>query len=210
MVPTAYDPITLNHWLWFKYRCHECAPEEFQHLFENVMKRARPEFIQIKPYGNIGDRKCDGLFHADGTVFQVYSPDELRQADLQAKIDEDCAGAVEHWQDSLKTWVFVYNVRRGLPPDIPGTLDQQRRKFPRLTIDHLSSDGLWELARGLSLQQRAEVLGAPAGYEYLFLASGATGADIDRATEEGRFVLVQDLMSPINLRDVAQALAPGK
>ena len=147
MTSTGYDPITLNHWLWFKYQCHESSPADFQRLFENIIKRARPEFMQIRPYGNIGDRKCDGLFQAAGTVFQVYSPDELKQAELQAKIEEDCDGAVDHWKSSLKKWVFVYNARRGLPPDIPATLEKQKLKYPSITIDHISSDNLWEMAR---------------------------------------------------------------
>ena len=45
MIPTGYDAITLNHWLWFKYQCHENSPTDFQPRFENVIKRARPEFI---------------------------------------------------------------------------------------------------------------------------------------------------------------------
>jgi hypothetical protein len=73
----AYDPVTLVHWLWWKLRCHEGSAEDFQKLFESVIKRAHPEFMQIRPYGNIGDRKCDGLFFDGGAVFQVYSPDEL-------------------------------------------------------------------------------------------------------------------------------------
>ena len=93
--PNGYDPITLVHWLWWKLRCHEGSAEDFQKLFENVIKRAHPEFMQIRPYGNIGDRKCDGLFFEDGVVFQVYSPDELKQAEVQAKIEEDLAGAVD-------------------------------------------------------------------------------------------------------------------
>jgi hypothetical protein len=210
MIPAGYDPITLNHWLWFKYQCHESSPADFQRLFENVIKRSRPEFMQIRPYGNIGDRKCDGLFHVDGTVFQVYSPDELKQAELQAKIEEDCEGAVAHWKAGLKNWVFVYNARRGLPPDIPATLDKQKAKHPTLTIDHISSDKLWEMARGLTVQQRSEVLGAPNGYEHLFFAQGASGKEIEQALAEGRFVLVQDIMSPVNLRDVATAMEPRR
>jgi hypothetical protein len=210
MVPGGYDPITLNHWLWFKYQCHEGSPTDFQRLFENVIKRTRPEFVQIRPYGNIGDRKCDGLFHVDGTVFQVYSPDELKQAELQAKIEEDLDGAVAHWKDALKNWVFVYNARRGLPPDIPGELERQRARHPRVAIDHISSDKLWEMARGLTLQQRSEILGAPNGYEHLFLALGSNSAEVEQALAEGRFVLVHDLMSPINLRDVAKAMEPSR
>jgi hypothetical protein len=207
MVPVGYDPITLNHWLWFKYQCHESSPADFQRLFENVIKRARPEFMQIRSYGNIGDRKCDGLFYVDGTVFQVYSPDEMKQAELQAKIEEDFEGAIAHWQASLKNWIFVYNVRRGLPPDVPVTLAEQTAKHPDVAIDHISSDRLWEMARGLTLQQRAEVLGAPSGYEHLFFSPQANEKEIELALE-GRFVLVQDLMSPVNLRDVAGAMEP--
>lgn len=51
--------------------------------------------------------------------FQVYSPDELTQAELITKIEEDLAGAVKHWKGTLKELVFVYNVRRGLPRIFP-------------------------------------------------------------------------------------------
>ena len=94
MIPTSYDPITLNHWLWFKYQCHDCSPADFQRLFENVIKRVRPQFIAIKPYGNIGDRKCDGLFYADGASLPgLLAGRTLKQAELESKIKEDLDGA---------------------------------------------------------------------------------------------------------------------
>ena len=209
-LPQGFDPVTLNHWLWYKYRCHECAPAEFQNLFQEIIKRARPEFIQIRPYGNIGDRKCDGLFYVEdqSTIFQVYAPDELKQAELETKIHEDLDGAVAHWQESINAWTFVYNVRRGLPPDIPKVLEHKRRQYPSLALDHWSSDYLWEMARDLSLQQRCEILGAPVGYEHLFLGVGCH--DLQQYLERSWFVIVQDLMSPINLKDVTQALLPNQ
>jgi hypothetical protein len=85
ITPAGYDPVTLYHWLWWKHRCHEGSPDDFQRLFEAVMKRAKPEFMQIRPYGKIGDRKCDGLYFQEGVVFQVYSPDELKQSEVQAR-----------------------------------------------------------------------------------------------------------------------------
>jgi len=210
MAPSGFDPITLNHWLWYKHQCHECSPADFQRLFEDIIKRARPEFIAIKPYGNIGDRKCDGLFFVDGIVFQVYSPDELTQAKVIAKIKEDLEGAANHWKGTLKKWVFVYNVRRGLPPDIPAVLQLQKKKYKKITLDHMSSDMLWEMARGLTLQQRAEVLGAPLGYDHLFLAPNVMPEDATRAVANGRFVLIHNTMSPINLKAVSDALAPAQ
>jgi hypothetical protein len=208
-LPAGYDPVTLNHWLWWKLRCHEGAPEDFQRLFEDVVKRAQPAFMQIRPYGNIGDRKCDGLYFHEGVVFQVYSPDELKQSEVQAKIEEDLAGAVQHWKGrGLKKWVFVYNSRRGLAPDIPGTLSEQKAKYPWLEIDHLSGDALWEMARGLSLQQRAEILGAPTGYEHLFALPASTSSETVEQLRRGHFVVIHDVLSPINVQAVVDALRP--
>jgi hypothetical protein len=209
--PAGFDAVTLNHWLWWKLRCHEGSPEDFQKLFEEVIKRARPEFMQIRPYGNIGDRKCDGLFYSDGVVFQVYSPDELKQADVQAKIEEDLRGAYEHWKDKgLTEWIFVYNCRRGLPPDVPGTLRTQEKKYPTIKLGHMSSDALWEMARGLPLQQRSEILGAPIGYEHLFLLPGDVSGDAVEAIRKGHFVVVHDVMSPINIQTALAALEPAR
>lgn len=211
-VPTGYDPVTLNHWLWFKYQCHECSPNDFQRLFENILKRARPEFMQIRPYGNIGDRKCDGLLFSEEefTIFQVYSPDELKQAEVIEKIDEDLDGAMLHWGESLKNWVFVYNARRGLPPDIPRTLQEKQSKYPTVSLGQLSSDELWEMARGLSLQQRSEILGAPTGYEHLFFSTSLEEGELRERLKTDSFVLVQDLMSPISLQAVSEALNPAQ
>lgn len=209
-VPGGYDPVTLVHWLWWKLHCHEASAEDFQRLFENVMKRARPEFMSIRPYGNIGDRKCDGLFFEAGTVFQVYSPDELKQAEVQAKIEKDLAGAVESWRNKgLKQWVFVYNCRRGLAPDIPATLKAQQAKYPNITLGHMSSEALWEMARDLSVQQRSEILGAPLGYEHLFLLPDATTGDAADKIRRGHFVVVHDVMSPINLQAAVNAMSPN-
>ena len=158
---SEYDPTTYIQSLQFKLRCYEASGDDFQRLFEEIVKRARPEFMQIRPYGNIGDRKCDGLLDAGGTIFQVYSPNELKQAQLKKKINEDLDGAVKHWGDTLKKWVFVYNARGGLAPDIPKILQQKQKQYPNIEIDHWSNHYLWEMARGLSLQQRVEILGAP-------------------------------------------------
>src|ERR1051326_5447643 len=208
-VPQGYDPVTLNHFLWYKYHCHECTPAEFQRLFENIIKRSKPEFMQIRPYGNIGDRKCDGLFVSERKVFQVYSPDDMKLAELKTKIDEDLRLAVEHWREQMEQWTFVYNARRGLAPDVPGILAAQALAYPKLTLDHLSSDALWEIARSLTLQQRSEILGAPNGYEHLFLSPSATSADIRVAIENGWFVIVHDTMTPISLPSVINALKPS-
>jgi hypothetical protein len=61
----------------------------------------------------------------------------------------------------------------------------------------------------MSLQQRAEILGAPSGYEYLFFSAHTTEAEIKQHLDSGSFVLVQDLNAPISLQAVSEALAPA-
>lgn len=210
-VPTGFDPLLLNHWLWWKLLCHEADGATFQRLFENVMQRLEPSFVRVRPYGNIGDRKSDGMLLDEdaGVVYQVYSPDDLKQAETKKKIQEDLAGAVEEWGDKgLRRWVFVYNVRRGLPPDIPAVLVEQGRLYPGIVLDHVSSDDLWERLRGFSLQQRSEILGAPAGYEHLFFFGGDAGADTLARIRSGCFVLAHDPMVPFNMASIADAIRP--
>ena len=102
-IPSGYDPVLLNHFLWYKYHCSECFLSEFQILFEKIVKRVDFKFMSVCFYGNIGDRKCDGLYFADGAaiVFQVYALDELKQDELIKKINEDLEGVVLYWSDRL-------------------------------------------------------------------------------------------------------------
>lgn len=207
--PRGFDLLALHQWLWWEHLCADATPTAFQQLFEQVMKRVDKRFMAIRPYGNIGDRKCDGLYFEDGTVFQVYSPDELTQGDVQAKIEEDLEGAVNHWTErGLKTWVFVYNTRRGLAPDIPGTLAAQKKKYPWLTVEPLSKDALWEKVRDLSAQERAEIIGAPVGYEHYFFAPGSADPETLERLKRGRFVIIHDALSPIDRQAVADAVQP--
>jgi hypothetical protein len=117
-------------------------------------------------------------------------------------------GAVKYWGDEMETWCFVYNDRRGIPPDIPMILKEKRRQYPNIKIEHLSSDALWEIARGLTVQQRAEVLGAPGGYEHLFMLPDSTPEEIRDSLKKGWFVIIQDILSPINIHSVVEALKP--
>lgn len=208
-VPSAYDPITLFHWMWWKLRCYEVSPQEFQRLFENVAARLGGDFVRIRPIGKLGDRKCDGLFWANGTVFQVYSPDELKLAKTLRKIEEDLAGAVKQWGDQLERWVFVYNTRYGIAADIPQMLQKQSIKYPNIKIEPLSSETLWEQIREkLTLQQRAEILGPPSGYEHIFLPPMATPQEIEELVDKGKIVVIHDVLSPVNVRNALEAIAP--
>ncbi|HKW93418.1 MAG TPA: SAVED domain-containing protein [Methylomirabilota bacterium] len=84
---------------------------------------------------------------------------------------------------------------------------EQRKKHEAIAIEAWSSDALWEKARGLTLQQRCEILGPPAGYEPLFAMGGVGGREAGDL-REGRILIVQDIASPIDLGAIVEAIRP--
>jgi hypothetical protein len=96
-----------------------------------------------------------------------------------------------------------------VPPDVARLLEEKRTTYPQVELDHWSSDALWEKVRTMPLQQRAEILGAPNGYEHLFFSTHTTDEEIKQHLASGSFVLVQDLIAPISLHAVSDALAPA-
>jgi C-terminal domain 10 of the ABC-three component (ABC-3C) systems len=90
----------------------------FQNLFADIMEQLYGgQFIRVRPYGRMGDLKCDGYLLPDKTVFQCYAPRTMRQSDLLGKIDEDYQGAISHWGNDMIAWEFVHNDFDGLPPE---------------------------------------------------------------------------------------------
>jgi hypothetical protein len=134
----------------------------------------------------------------------------MKEAETRRKIHEDLSGAVKHWGKRLRRWVFVYNVRRGLAPDVVQLLQEQNDKYPDVTIEPLSSEDMWKILRTLPLQDRVEILGPPPGFENLFPLVSTLPQEIQERIRNGRFVVVQDVMSPVNIQDAVQALEPAK
>jgi len=92
---------------------------EFQDFFTSIMERRYPsDFQKVKPYGRSGDRKCDGYHQSFKRVYQVYAPEKMQVWETNTKIEEDFNGALEHWKERMRTWVFVHNQWRGLPADV--------------------------------------------------------------------------------------------
>src|SRR5579864_3399995 len=112
---------TLREWYELKFSLEFRSKHgtEFQDFFSSIMEHGYPaDFQRVKPYGKQGDKKCDGYHQSVKRVYQVYAPEKMNSAETNAKIDEDYAGALEHWKENLDTWVFVHNQWRGVPPDV--------------------------------------------------------------------------------------------
>ena len=58
----------------FQNKIYKADGQKFEDLFTDIIKYAEPGFQQIKPYGNVGDKKNDGYIKSKGIYFQVYGP----------------------------------------------------------------------------------------------------------------------------------------
>ncbi len=105
--------------LKFSYAFRTKVGNDFQDFFSSIMERGHPEdFQKVKPYGNTGDKKCDGYHQSVKRVYQVYAPEKMQSAETISKIEEDFTGAVKHWSKDMTSWIFVHNQWRGVPPDV--------------------------------------------------------------------------------------------
>jgi len=96
---------------------------EFQDWFATIMEKRYPgDFIRVRPWGNVGDRKNDGYVRSERWLFQVYAPNEMSAKDAISKIDEDFKGALPYWKQYFDTWIFMHNSRIGLGPDVTAKL----------------------------------------------------------------------------------------
>jgi hypothetical protein len=134
----------------------------FQDFFAELMEAAHPgDFERVRPYGNQGDRKCDGILRSRGTLFQVYAPRETKQAEMVAKIKEDFGGAKQHWKAEMRGWIFVHNDLEGLPPEVVKTIDAMRRRHKAVAIETWGPDRLQTIALGLPRDKLVLMFGRP-------------------------------------------------
>lgn len=126
--------------LQFKLAYLEKKGTEFQNFFAAIMETRYPgDFIRVRPWGKVGDRKNDGYLRSRRTLYQVYAPNELTANAALAKIDEDFMGALPYWEDYFDRWIFVHNSRDGLGPDVT-------KKLLDLDMDHTPAVTQWGFA----------------------------------------------------------------
>lgn len=121
--------------LQFKTAYLEKKGNEFQDWFATIMEKRFPgDFIRVRPWGKVGDRKNDGYVRSTRSLFQVYAPNDMSATKALAKIDEDYNGALPYWEQYFDTWIFVHNSKQGLGPDVTAKLVELNGAGPPAVI----------------------------------------------------------------------------
>jgi len=117
----------------FHLQVYESDGVRFEDLLSKIMYYKSQGFQQVKPYGNVGDRKNDGFIKDEGVYYQVYAPEDVSNNVLAAvnKIKDDFQGLMEYWHDicPIKKYYFVLNDK------YKGSLPQLHKELISLQSD---------------------------------------------------------------------------
>lgn len=123
----------------FKLRIYEGTGDSYQDLFSSIMELSHPgDFMRMRPWGNIGDKKNDGYIRSQRHLYQVYAPNDINLNARAAvkKINDDFSGALPHWKIYFDKWTFAHNSFIGLGPHILETLLNIEKNNSHITIGH--------------------------------------------------------------------------
>jgi len=167
--------------LKFRLAFMEKKANEFQDFFSTIMEKVHPaDFIRVRPWGNVGDRKNDGYLKSERTLFQVYAPNEMKVADAISKIDEDFNEALPYWKEHFDKWVFVHNSAQGLGPDVTKKLLDLDKAHP-LEVTHWGREELSRKVFELDHPDLASLLGpAPTREDMLDLGLESLAPVLDQ------------------------------
>lgn len=113
----------------FKNKIHEADGQKFEDLFSAIMNYKEPDFTQIKPWGNIGDRKNDGYIRNKGIYFQVHAPENIKKSypEVIKKIQTDFSGLQSQWNNIQEFYYVINDKYNGVNADaeqLLGTIKQ--------------------------------------------------------------------------------------
>lgn len=138
----------------------------FESLFSEIMAKHNPNFEQVKPYGNVGDRKNDGFDKTTGEYYQVFAPENLEKektiADAVKKLDEDFKGLYDYWNTlcPIKTYNFVINDKyKGAPQPLHGKILGLGKAYPDICFNIITVNRLEDCFLTLSEDDIVAIVG---------------------------------------------------
>lgn len=114
------DELTAAYYeVLFRLRYVQSRGDNFQDFFSTIMEMRYPgDFIRVRPWGRLGDRKNDGYLPSRRQLFQCYAPREMDLARCKVKVKEDFAEALPYWKEHFDRWYFAHNDIEGLAADV--------------------------------------------------------------------------------------------
>ncbi len=144
--------------------------QAYEDLFSKIVGKSRPNFVQVKPQGKVGDRKNDGYDKAVGHYFQVFAPEnpKLSCAKAVAKLKTDFKGLNDYWQKvtPVKSFSFVFNDKyAGTFPEIETNLKAIKDEHKLSDCDCFLAKHLEDVLFNLGDADIFTIIGKPPNHE---------------------------------------------
>jgi hypothetical protein len=143
----------------FHKKMDECRGEEFEDFFHGVMSRRFDDYIDIRAWGNIGDRGADALRVNARELYACYSPQVIDMKAVRKKFKSDLESATRQRSGEFDTFIFVNNDRWGTHPDISVMLSEAQAAMPHLSFVSMGTRKLWNEILRLDIQQCEDLFG---------------------------------------------------
>lgn len=151
----------------FKNKVLASDGQVFENLFTTVMVKNNKCFEQVKPYGNIGDRKNDGFIKNEGKYYQVYAPESIGKNNITindaiSKMNNDFQGLYKAWNSicPIKQFFFVINDKyKGAPPQLHSAMLELNKVYPNVGMEIITSNKLEDIFLSLDEDSVIDVVG---------------------------------------------------
>ena len=112
----------------FQNRIFKADGQIFEDIFSAIMNYAETDFQQIKPWGNIGDRKNDGYIKTKGIFYQVYAPEDIRKSytNVVSKLKKDFDGLKAQWSPVNEFYFVVNDKYKGVNADCEKIIQEMK------------------------------------------------------------------------------------
>lgn len=170
---TRREWMNLSNEYWLKIslqlKLRQSSGDDFQNFHSDIMEKIHgDDFVRVRPFGQLGDKGCDGYLKSTGVLFQCYGAvngDKSKVKNLIGKMEADFSKAKENLSDIMKQWYMVHNLVDGLPVEAIQVLNKLETENPDLTLGFVGREGFENLILQLNEEDVIELLGPVATNE---------------------------------------------
>ena len=158
--------IVAQEYFWkiaLRLMLRQSSGDSFQDFFSRVMqKRFGDDFVRVRPFGQKGDKGCDGYLQSSGKLFQCYGAlngDKGKVDYLIDKMEEDFTKAKTKLGKIMKEWHMAHNLVDGLPIEAVEKLEALKKQNPTIGFGFFALESFQQVINVLPESDVVDLLG---------------------------------------------------